>query len=65
MANDERDQITTSNDQVSNNSGTLGGMTDKLSSAVGGTQGSENAQSYIGKGKSRFFKMKFHFEVSV
>ncbi len=52
MASDQQRETTQSTDQGSNNSGTLGGMTDKLSSVVSGGQGTGGDQSYLNKGNS-------------
>ncbi|KAL6716500.1 hypothetical protein ACLMJK_006067 [Lecanora helva] len=45
-----QDQTAQAVNQSSNGASILGGMTDKLNSAVGGAEGTGNDQSYLGKG---------------
>lgn len=51
MASNQPGETAQSTNQSSNNGGMLGGMTDKLSSAVGGGQSSPKDQSLLSQGR--------------
>ncbi len=56
MANKSQSQPIQSGEQNPSNGSMLGGVTDKLSSAVGGGQGSGDNQSYLSKGELTTFE---------